>query len=278
MAHSAARAAGEVPGAAGAAVNRRLAEGVGGIVAFLAVWEGLVSGGLVQYDYLPAPSAIARGLLEIVASGTLGEELAHTLAAALGGWAIATAAGILGGAWLGLSARARRYTLASIEVLRPLPAVAFVPVALLLFGFSVQMVLFVIVAPALWPALVNTMSGFAGVPARLHDVARVLHLGRARVLGQILLPAAAESVLVGCRLSMSLALVMAIVAEMVGSPMGLGYALVREQQAMHPDRMFGYVFLIGLLGIVLNGLLVGLSRVLLPGQFKRAAAAWSGAR
>jgi ABC-type nitrate/sulfonate/bicarbonate transport system permease component len=158
-----------------------------------------------------------------------------------------------------------------------LPAVAFVPVALLLFGFSLQMELLVIVAPALWPALVNTMEGFAGVSQRLSDVASSFRLGTAARLLKIYLPASAPSVLVGLRLALSLALVMAVVAEMVGNPEGLGYGLVREQQALHPENMFAYVLVIGFIGMALNGLLMLASRLILPGQFRRPLARWDSA-
>jgi ABC-type nitrate/sulfonate/bicarbonate transport system permease component len=257
--------------------GRQWASGVGGLLVCLAVWQVLVGSGLVEYDLLPSPWTIAGGLATMVAEPAFAIELGHTLAATLIGWLLAVLAGTASGALLGTSARARRYCLASIEVLRPLPAVAFVPVALLLFGFSLQMELLVIVAPALWPALVNTMEGFAGVPQRLSDVAATFHLSAGTRLMRVYLPAAAPAVLVGMRLSLSLALVMAVVAEMVGNPEGLGYALVREQQALHPDLMFGYVLVIGVVGMVLNGLLVLGSRFALPGLFRRPAARWDSA-
>ncbi len=257
--------------------GRQWASGIGGLLVCLALWQVLVGSGFVEYDLLPSPWTIAGGLATMVTEPAFAVEVGHTLAATLIGWLAAVLAGTGLGAVLGTSPLARRYCLASIEVLRPLPAVAFVPVALLLFGFSLQMELLVIVAPALWPALVNTMEGFAGVPQRLTDVAATFHLKRSTRLLRVYLPAAAPAVVVGMRLSLSLALVMAVVAEMVGNPEGLGYALVREQQALHPDLMFGYVLVIGLLGMLLNGLLVWGSRLALPGLFRRPVARWDSA-
>jgi ABC-type nitrate/sulfonate/bicarbonate transport system permease component len=246
-----------------------VAEGIGGIVVFIALWEGLVSGGLLQYEYLPAPTAIAAGLVKMAHAGTAGAEILHTVSVALTGWLIAVVTGVSLGVVLGLSARARRYMLATIEVLRPLPGIAFVPLALLLFGFSVQMELVVIVLPATWPALLNTMGGVAAVPQRLHDVARSYRLGRLDAIVKIFLPASARMILVGCRLSMTLALILTIGAEMIGNPAGLGYAVVREQQSMHPDQMFGYVFIIGVIAILLNSSLIVIGNLVLPGEFRR---------
>jgi ABC-type nitrate/sulfonate/bicarbonate transport system permease component len=98
------------------------------------------------------------------------------------------------------------------------------------------------------------------VGTQLYDVGRTLRLSRARTLIKVILPAAAPAIVVGCRLSLGLNLVMAIIAEMLANPHGLGYAVVSELQAMQPQRMFAYVFFIGLLAIALNGALIGASR------------------
>jgi ABC-type nitrate/sulfonate/bicarbonate transport system permease component len=180
------------------------------------------------------------------------------------GWAAATIVGVIFGLWLGSSASVRRYSLATIEVLRPMPGIAFVPVALLLFGFSLETELMVIILPALWPVLINTMGGVMAIHPRLFELGRTFRLRRATIMRKVLLPAAIPAILVGARISMSLALVLAVIAEMVGNPDGLGYAIVREQQALQPARMFANVAVIGVLGIVLNAALVGAVTAFFP--------------
>lgn len=228
------------------------------------LWEALVRGGAVNYAYLPAPSAILFGLYNLIFSGQFWRDVAHTLQAVIIGWAIAGAIGLALGLLLGVSPLLRKYSLASIEVLRPMPAIAFVPVALLLFGFSLKTELVVIVLPALWPVLINTMGGISTIPQRLFDVGATFRLSRASVLRKIVLPAALPPILVGLRLSLTLALVLAIVAEMVGNPTGLGYAVVRDQQALQPALMFADVIVIGVLGIVLNQALLQITWRLFP--------------
>jgi ABC-type nitrate/sulfonate/bicarbonate transport system permease component len=144
--------------------------------------------------------------------------------------------------------------------------IAFLPPALLLFQFSLTTELILIVYASIWPALINTMGGITGVAMRLYDVGRTLRLSRARTLGKIVLPAAAPAILVGCRLSMGLSLVIAIVAEMLANPHGLGYAVISQLNAMQPERMFAYVFYIGLVAIALNAALTWLSRRILRGH------------
>ena len=252
------------------------ARGIGGIVLFLALWEATVRFGWLQYEYLPAPSVILSGLVTLGAGTEVYGELAHTISATLEGWAMAVVLGLILGVLLGLSATVRAYSLTTIEVLRPVPAIALVPIALLLFGFSLKTELFVIVLPCTWPVLINTMAGIQSVPPRLRDVAEVLHLGRHATVTKVLVPAAATGVLVGCRLSISLAIVLAIISEMIGNPHGLGNAIIRESEALRPDLMFAYIFITGLLGIVLNACLVQVAKLLLPGEFMRPAAAMRG--
>ncbi len=248
--------------------------GLGTIALGFLLWELSWRAGLAHYENLPPPSAIAGALVEITRNGQLLADTLHTLRVVLVGWAAALVIGVASGLCLGVSAPLRNYSLASIEVLRPMPGIAFAPVALLLFGFSLQMELMVVILPALWPVLINTMGAVAGVHARLFDVGRTFRLSRHETLRKIMLPAALPGVLVGARLSLTLALVLAVVAEMVGNPAGLGYAVVREQQAMRPDLLFAYVVAIGALGVSLNAALTGAVAGLFPaasGRWREAA-------
>lgn len=236
------------------------------IVAALAIWEALVRSGAVQFEYLPAPSAIAGAAWALVASGQLVADTMHTVRSVFLGWIMACILGVALGLALGFSAVFRRYVLASVEVLRPLPGIAFLPVALLLFSFSTETELVVIVYPSIWPVLSNTMGGIMSVEARLHDVGRTLRLTRVKTLTKVLIPAAAPAIVVGCRLSMGIALVMGIVAEMLGNPRGLGNAIISQQQSMQPASMFAYVLFVGVLGIAINVGLVALARGALRGH------------
>jgi len=151
-----------------------------------------------------------------------------------------------------------------------MPGIAFLPLALLWFNFSLETELVVIVFPALWPIAMNTMGGVIAVEKRLHDVGRTLHLTRRHTLAKVLVPAAVPSILVGLRLGLGVALVMAVIAEMIGNPQGLGHAIIRDMQAFQPERMFAGVFVVGILGIALNASLLALGRWTLPGHFMRA--------
>ena len=228
------------------------------MLGLLGVWEAVVRTGMLEFQYLPAPSAIGRGLATVASSGELATSTFHTLKVTLLGWLLASALGAGLGTVLGLSNTAWRYSMASIEVMRAIPPVTLVPVALLVFGFSMRMELTIILFVSAWPVLVNTIDGVRGVRSELLDVARTLRMPPSVRLRKIVLPAAMPSIVVGLRLALSFSLVLAVVAEMIGNPSGLGNALVLSSQALRPEEMFACVFTIGVLGVALN---TGLQRV-----------------
>ena len=127
-----------------------------------------------------------------------------------------------------------------------MPGIAFLPLALLIFNFSLETELAIIIYPALWPVMINTMGGVdrrGEAPARRRPhVSPDAHAGA--VQGRSFRPPR-PAILVGARLSLGVALVMAVIAEMLGNPQGLGYAIIREMQAFQPEKMFAAVLVVG---------------------------------
>ena len=238
--------------------------GLGTMLCLLALWQALVGAGVLDYEYLPAPTAVAEAGARLTLSGELPATTGHTLRVVLLGWLAAGTIGIGLGLLLGLSDSAWRWSMASLEAIRAMPPICLVPVALLIFGFSVRMELTIIVYAAAWPVMINTIDGARGVRAELLQVARILRLSRSETIRKIILPAARPLMIVGLRLALSFALVLAIVAEVAGNPSGLGNAIVSAQQALRPDEMFVYVLAIGLLGVALNAAFAVLVRRAIP--------------
>jgi len=244
------------------------------MVGLLGLWQALVATGLLDYEYVPAPSEVAVAAGRLAAGGELAEATGHTLRVVLLGWLAAGTIGIALGLLLGLSSAAWRWSMASFEAIRAMPPICLVPVALLIFGFSIRMELTIIVYAAAWPVMINTIDGARSVRPELLQVARMLRLSRVETIRRIVLPAALPLAIVGLRLALSFALVLAIVAEVAGNPSGLGNAIVTAQQALRPDEMFTYVMAIGVLGVALNaafGLLVRRAIPVLAGARERSA-------
>ena len=243
--------------------------GLATIAALVALWQAADALGFIAYKFVTPPSGIAAAVADVVSSGDLWPYLSHTVLAALSAWAIAMVVGVALGLLIGLVPWVWRWSMASVQILRTLPAVALVPVVLLIVGFSIKAEILVAAYVALWPVVVSTAVAIGNASPQLRDVSRSLRLSRRETLQKVLLPSAWPEIAVVARLALSLSLVLVVVTEMVGNPAGLGYALVSTQQALQPDQMWAYLILIGVLGVAMQSLLALGSRHVLPGLAPR---------
>ena len=135
-------------------------------------------------------------------------------------------------------------------MLRPLPVSAVIPVAIALFGLTEGMALAVIAFGSLWPLLLATVHGFAAVEPRLYEVARTLHMSRLAVIAKIALPSASPDILAGMRLSLTVALILSVVCEMLAGLDGLGHWVLLSARAFRSADLFAGVILLGVVGYV----------------------------
>jgi NitT/TauT family transport system permease protein len=239
-------------------VLQRLCRGAALPLALGLLWEMLARVGRLSADTLPAPSRIALAGWEALGSGSVWLASLQTLGAALGGLALATFVGVLGGVALGLSPRAARIMGPAIEGMRPVPAVALMPLALLIFGFGASMEIAVVAFACVWPILVITTSAVQGIEPRLLDVARVLEMSASVRLRTLILPAALPRIGVALRLALGIALVVAVTVEIALDPRGLGHELMSAQQSLQPALMYAWLFWIGVIGWGVNRLMAGI--------------------
>lgn len=226
------------------------------VLAVLALWQVLVGAGVLDYEYLPSPTEIVSALADEVGNGELFSAAVYTIGIALLASLIAVVIGVAVGAAVGLVRPVHDNTMASLDVFRTLPVVALMPVALLIWGAGSKTEIIVASYAAVWPMVINTAGGVRTVHPRLQEVGRMLRFTRRQTLQKIILPAAIPSILVGARLAIVNALVIAIVAEMLISSKGLGWSLVQSQQALQPSTMWAYAMACGVVGFVFNALVV----------------------
>jgi NitT/TauT family transport system permease protein len=203
-------------------------------------------------EVVAPPSEVARALWAALRDGTVLAATWQTLAAALGGLALGGGLGLAAGLWCGLSQRAQRWSALSVELLRPVPSVALIPVAMLAFGFGLRMEITVVAFTCFWPMLLLTQAALRHVEPRLLEVAQVLGLAPLARIGKIVLPAAAPRIFVAFRLGVGIALVVAVTVEITANPQGLGFGLMSAQQNLRPELMFALLLWIGLLGWALS--------------------------
>ena len=218
----------------------------------LALWELGSRAGVLPPDSTSRPSLIFTAFVHALGDGSLLRDTWLTFEAALLGFAIATLLGIVLGAVLGLSPRTERAVGPTVEALRPIPAVALIPLALLVFGFGLRMEATVVAFAALWPVLLMTVAAVRGVEPRLLELARSLEFSFLQILGKIILPAAFGRIAVGLRLALGISLVVAVTVEIVLNPRGLGHSMIAAQQALRSDLMYAQLLWLGFLGWALN--------------------------
>jgi len=215
---------------------------------FVALWQLIADLRLVSPIFLPGPDRAWAALMRGISSGDLTVKLLGTVEHMALGWLVASIAGVALGALIGSSRAMRDYVAPSLEFLRPLPVSAIIPVAIALFGLTQSMALFVIAFGAIWPMLLATIHGFAAVEPRLYEVARSLHMSRLAVVFKIALPSASPDILSGMRLSLTIALILAVVCEILAGLDGLGHWILLSARSFRSADLFAGVILLGAVG------------------------------
>jgi ABC-type nitrate/sulfonate/bicarbonate transport system permease component len=200
----------------------------------------------------------------------VGSDVVPSLVRLFIGYFIAVAVGIGGGVALGMSPVLRRVAAPIVEFLRAIPAPALLPFALLVLGVGNDSKIFVIAFVCLWPILLNAVDGVSGVDPTLTDTGRVYRIPASDRLRHVVLPAAAPQIFAGMRTSLSLALILMVISEMVASSNGIGYFVLQAQRSFAIPEMWSGIILLGLLGYVFNAVFL---------LFERRILAWHrGAR
>jgi len=237
-----------------------------GALAMLAFWFILSHFAIVPRIFLPSPSQTFQALAFGWTDGDLPEQTSATLLRMIEGWLLSSFAGVLVGSAVGISSAARAYLSPTLEFLRPLPASAIIPVAIAVFGLTPEMVLGAVVFGSIWPTLLATVHGFAGIDPRLREVAQTLRLSNLAFVAKIGLPNALPDILSGMRVSMTVALIVTIVGEMITGQSGLGSAILLAGRSFQSSDLFAGLILLGALGVISNVLLRSAERRLLRWQ------------
>lgn len=229
-------------------------------VILVALWEIGAQVGTLPPDTMSQPSVIVAAGWEALLDGTLLIATFQTFQSALLGLAIGAGIGICIGSLIGLFPTLEAIIGPTLDTIRPVPAVALIPLALLIYGFGVRMEVLVIVFACVWPILIVTVSAVRGIEPRLIEVARMLEMPAYGRLMRIILPAALARIAVGIRVSAGVALVVAVTVEIVLNPQGLGYGMIIAAQSLRPDLMWAEVLWVGFAGWLFNTMLLMIDR------------------
>jgi ABC-type nitrate/sulfonate/bicarbonate transport system permease component len=222
-------------------------------LALLALWAVWSAGS--ETFYYPPLTEILETFGETWVFERVGSDVVPSLLRLAAGYAIAVVIAVAVGIPLGLNATARRAAAPIVEFLRAIPPPALLPLAIVVVGVGNSMKVLIIAFVCLWPILLNTIDGIRGIDPTLNDTARVYGLSRLATL-----PAAAPQIFAGMRTSLSLAVIMMVISEMVASTNGIGFFVLQSQRSFAIPEMWSGILLLGILGYTLNLLFTAVER------------------
>ena len=236
----------------------RLALRIASLLAFVALWQlasqSRVHLGIVTFQNVPAPSEVLPALWTLVQSPKLLHHIGNSLYRVFAGFLAATVFGVGLGLLIGRSRWAADVLLPPLEVLRPIPGVAWIPLAILMFPSSELSMVYITFMGALFPVLLNTIHGVKGIDPRLTATARSLGAGRLQLYSEVILPGALPSIVTGLSIGMGTSWFCLVTAEMIAGQYGIGYYTWESYNLQrYADIVVGMV-LIGAFGMASSAL------------------------
>lgn len=248
---------------------RGLARGLVVPALLLALWHFAVSSGMVNPQLLPAPLAVVRKWLEYLSpekayditqgsyllwlvSGEMLLDAYSSLSRVLGGFLIGAGLALPLGLLMGANTRVYALFDPLVQVLRPIPPIAYIPLAILWFGLGNPPAFFLIAIGAFFPVLMNTIAGVRHVDGIYLRAARNLGAGQLAMFARVILPAATPYILAGMRIGIGTSFIVVIVAEMIAVNNGLGYRILEAREFFWSDKIIAGMFTIGILGLAID--------------------------
>lgn len=238
-------------------------------VVALALWQWLSSQAIINPQILPAPTAVLvkwweylmplepynpanSSYLAWLFSGELIGDAYASLYRVVVGFLVGAGLALPLGLMMGASDRIYKLFNPLIQVLRPIPPIAFIPLSILWFGLGNPPAIFLIVIGAFFPVLMNTIAGVRHVDGIYIRAARSLGASQTTMFIRVMLPAATPYILTGARIGIGTAFIVVIVAEMIAVNNGLGYRILEAREFFWSDKIIAGMFSIGLLGLAID--------------------------
>jgi ABC-type nitrate/sulfonate/bicarbonate transport system permease component len=262
--------AGAAPGRWGSAELAGLVGGVGlrvsVLVGIVIVWQVLTTA--IDHPFFPTFTETAGRLWGnwLTNPTLLARDLVPSMVRLLTGWLLAAVLGIAVGTLIGVSARLRDYVDPIAQFLRAIPPPALLPLFIVLLGIGDSMKVVMILFGVVWPVLLNTVDGVRSVDSLHLDTARAFGISRRDRLMRIILPSAGPRIFAGLRISLSIAVILMVISEMVATVNGVGFQLRQAQRTFRMTDVWAGILFLGLIGFALNTALSLIERRVLRWQ------------
>ena len=236
------------------------------------LYEAAFRAGLVEARLLPSPSRILATLFDLAKSGELWTHILATILRVAAGFVIGAGVGTVLGALTGASETARRLLDPTLQALRAIPSLAWVPLFILWLGIFEASKVTLIAVGVFFPVYLGVMGAIANIDRKIVEVGRAFRLTRLQLARRILLPAILPDYIVALRSGLGLGFMFVVAAEIMGASEGLGFLLVDGQQLGKPDQILAAIIAFALIGKAADGFIVAASRPFLRWQDSFTAA------
>jgi NitT/TauT family transport system permease protein len=230
------------------------------LAAVVAVWWAIALTGLINRDLFPSPDDVWFAAVELYHEGLLQSDLWTSLGRAAVGFVIGATGGVLTGLLTARTTIIGHALNPALSLLRPIPAIALVPLAIVWFGIGEGSKYFVIAYTVFLAVWLNTHHGTSSVADTYIRASRSLGAGTLREFFEVVIPAAAPHIVAGLRMGAALAFLSLVAAELSGASSGIGFRIQEARQFIRTDRMFVGLIELGILGALLDLLFVSISR------------------
>ncbi len=239
------------------------------VLSFVGLWQVVALG--VHTRFLPGPFEVTKTLVELMATGELVVHSVVSLSRVVAGFFLAVGIGLPLGIVMGWSRKMENFSVI-VEVLRPIPPLAWIPLAMIWFGIGFQSKVFIIFIGAFFPILSNSFLGVRETEPYMIEAGRVLGATDNEILQKIVIPNSFPSILEGLRIGLGIAWMCLVAAELTGlkSPLGLGYMIMEARDLGRADVVIAGMITIGVIGYIMNLILRWAERKLVRWKSDRA--------
>ncbi len=230
-------------------------------VIFLVAWEAGCRAKLFPVGLVPSPMEVVQGFAEQVRRGQMLDDVVASLFRVTMGFLLAVVLGVPLGLAIGLKVQAREALLPTVNFFRSLSPLAWIPFALMWFGLGDKPAIFLIFMTSFFPMALATAAAVANIPTVYFRVGKDYGLDKGKLLTQVTLPAIMPQIITALRVTAGMSWVVVVAAEMIAGRDGLGFLIQDARNQLRPDLLVVGMIVIGLIGVVLDRLLIQMTRI-----------------
>jgi len=235
-------------------------------VLILVIWQVISSSGSVNPILLPSPVSIFEAVVEMLKSGELIANLQISFIRVIEGFAIAAVLALVLGGAMGLFTRIFSFLNLTIQLLRPIPPIAWIPLAILWFGIEEGSKVFIIILGSFFPIFTNVLGGIRQIEYKFVELANVLQVPQKKFIMKVAIPGALPYVVTGLRTGLGYAWMCVVAAELSAGMQGIGYMMTDARAMIQTDRVIIGMLAIGIIGKIMDSLLLLLERRIAKGK------------